>query len=135
MVTRFATSPPTDNYPQPKEAQPLSQLEIRLIQYLDSSALWFDGPEVALNWLFTYPIPNPSAPSDAVPEARLQAVTPHSVEVLDPRCLYQGSQLSLRPASGAAVCTLCSRVARVGWGPWSAVGETKIRSIESTSIL
>ena len=72
----------------------------------------------------------PSAPSDAVPEALLQAVTPHSVEVLDPRCLYQGSQLSLRPASGAAVCTLCSRVARVGWGPWSAVGETKIRSIE-----
>jgi hypothetical protein len=31
MVTRFATSPPTDNCPQPKEAQPLSQLDIRLI--------------------------------------------------------------------------------------------------------
>jgi hypothetical protein len=27
MVTRFATSPPTDNCPQPKEAQPLSQLD------------------------------------------------------------------------------------------------------------
>jgi hypothetical protein len=27
MVTRFATSPPTDNSPQPKEAQPLSQLD------------------------------------------------------------------------------------------------------------
>jgi hypothetical protein len=24
LVTRFATSPPTDNCPQPKEAQPLS---------------------------------------------------------------------------------------------------------------
>jgi hypothetical protein len=31
LVTRFATSPPTDNCPQPKEAQPLSQLDIRLI--------------------------------------------------------------------------------------------------------
>jgi hypothetical protein len=30
MVTRFATSPPTDNCPQPKEAQPLSQLDSRL---------------------------------------------------------------------------------------------------------
>jgi hypothetical protein len=56
MVTRFATSPPTDNCPQPKEAQPLSQLDIRLIQHFDSSALWSDGPEVALNWPFPYPI-------------------------------------------------------------------------------
>jgi hypothetical protein len=30
MVTRFATSPPTDNCPRPKEAQPLSQLDIRI---------------------------------------------------------------------------------------------------------
>jgi hypothetical protein len=30
-TTRFATSPPTDNCPQPKEAQPLSQLDIRSI--------------------------------------------------------------------------------------------------------
>jgi hypothetical protein len=55
-MARFATSPPTDNCPQPKEAQPLSQLDIRLIQHFDSSALWFDGPEVALNWAFPYPI-------------------------------------------------------------------------------
>jgi hypothetical protein len=55
MVTRFATSPPTDNCPQPKEAQPLSQLDIRLIQHLDSSALWSDGPEVAL--ILHYPAP------------------------------------------------------------------------------
>ena len=54
MVTRFATSPPTDKRPQPKEAQPLSQLGIRLIKYniLTSSALWFDGPEVALTEYF-----------------------------------------------------------------------------------
>jgi hypothetical protein len=56
MVTRFAASPPTDNCPQPKEAQPLSQLDIRLIQHFHSSALWFDGPEVELNWPFPYPI-------------------------------------------------------------------------------
>jgi hypothetical protein len=31
MVTQFAASPPTDNCPQPKEAQPLSQLDIRSI--------------------------------------------------------------------------------------------------------
>jgi hypothetical protein len=34
-------------HPQPKEAQPLSQLDIRLIQHFDSSAPWSDGPEVA----------------------------------------------------------------------------------------
>jgi hypothetical protein len=33
----------------------VSRSDIRLIQYLDSSALWF-GPEVALNWLFPYPL-------------------------------------------------------------------------------
>ena len=38
MVTRFVTSPPTDNCPQPKDAQPLSQLDIRLILHFDSSA-------------------------------------------------------------------------------------------------
>jgi hypothetical protein len=37
----------------------VSRSDIRLIQYLDSSALWSDGPEVALNWLF--PFPNLSA--------------------------------------------------------------------------
>jgi hypothetical protein len=31
MLTWFATSPLTDNCPQPKEAQPLSQLDIRLM--------------------------------------------------------------------------------------------------------
>jgi hypothetical protein len=59
MVTRFAASLRTDISPQPKEAQPLSQLDIRLIQHFDSSALWSDGPEVALNWLFPYPIQPP----------------------------------------------------------------------------
>jgi hypothetical protein len=39
MVTRFAASLRTDNCPQPKEAQPLSQLDIRLLQHFDSSAL------------------------------------------------------------------------------------------------
>jgi hypothetical protein len=34
-----STSPPTDNCPQPKEALPLSQLEIRKIKHFDSSAL------------------------------------------------------------------------------------------------
>jgi hypothetical protein len=43
----------TDNCPQPKEAQPLSHaLNIRSIEHFDSSALWSDGPEVTLNWLF-----------------------------------------------------------------------------------
>jgi hypothetical protein len=41
--------PPPPPLPQPKEARPLSQLDIRSIQH--SSALWSDGPEVALNWL------------------------------------------------------------------------------------
>jgi hypothetical protein len=49
----------TDNSPQRKEAQPLSHgSDIRLIQHLDASALGF-GPEVALNWLFPYPLINP----------------------------------------------------------------------------
>jgi hypothetical protein len=43
---------------QPKEAQPLSQLDIRLMEHFDLSALWSDGPEVALNWPFPYPIPD-----------------------------------------------------------------------------
>jgi hypothetical protein len=40
----------------------VSRSDIRLIQHLDSSALGF-GPEVALNWLFPYPIlpPTPGA--------------------------------------------------------------------------
>jgi hypothetical protein len=33
----------------------VSRSDIRLIQHLDSSALWSDGPEVALNWPFPYP--------------------------------------------------------------------------------
>ena len=57
MVTRFATSPPTDNCPQPKEAQPLSQLDIHLYNILTPRLcglmLWFDGPEVALIWLLS----------------------------------------------------------------------------------
>ena len=48
MVTRFLAPLRTDNSPQPKEAQPLSQLDTRSIQHFDSSALWSDGPEVAL---------------------------------------------------------------------------------------
>jgi hypothetical protein len=59
-VTRFAASPPTDNCPQPKEAQPPSQLDTRSKQHLDSSALWSDGPEVTLNWPFPYPILPPA---------------------------------------------------------------------------
>jgi hypothetical protein len=46
MVTRFAASLPTDNSPQPKEAQPLSHAldNIRLIQHFDSSAqVWSGG--------------------------------------------------------------------------------------------
>jgi hypothetical protein len=54
MVTRSLASLRTDNCPQPKEAQPLSQLDIRSIYHLDSSALWSDGPEVALNWVLPY---------------------------------------------------------------------------------
>jgi hypothetical protein len=61
MVTRFVTSPPTDNCPQPKEAQPLSQLD---------SALWSDGPEVALNWLFPFPI-LPAAPRASLLQFRI----------------------------------------------------------------
>jgi hypothetical protein len=38
-----AHTQPTDNFPQPKEAQPLSQLDIRSIQHFDSSALWSGG--------------------------------------------------------------------------------------------
>jgi hypothetical protein len=53
---RQLESPPTDNCPQPKEAQALSQLDIRSIQDFDSSALWSDGPEEALYWPFPYPI-------------------------------------------------------------------------------
>jgi hypothetical protein len=34
----------------------VSRSAIRSIQHFDSSALWSDGPEVALNWLFPYPI-------------------------------------------------------------------------------
>jgi hypothetical protein len=34
----------------------VSRSAIRLIQPFDFSALWSDGPEVALNWLFPYPI-------------------------------------------------------------------------------
>jgi hypothetical protein len=46
-------------HPQPKAAQPLSQRsDIRLIQYLDSSRF---GLEVALNWLFPYPLINPAS--------------------------------------------------------------------------
>jgi hypothetical protein len=37
-------------------ATTVSRSDIRSIQHLDSSALWSDGPEVALNWLFPYPI-------------------------------------------------------------------------------
>jgi hypothetical protein len=33
----------------------VSRSDIRLIQHLDSSGSWF-GPEVALNWLFPYPL-------------------------------------------------------------------------------
>ena len=33
-----------------------SEHPINITYMLDSSALWFDGPEVALNWLFPYPI-------------------------------------------------------------------------------
>jgi hypothetical protein len=32
----------------------VSRSDTRLIQYLESSALWSDGPEVALNWQFPY---------------------------------------------------------------------------------
>jgi hypothetical protein len=41
----------------------VSRSAIRLIQPFDFSALWSDGPEVALNWLFSYPIffPRPVA--------------------------------------------------------------------------
>jgi hypothetical protein len=41
------------------EAQPLSQLDIRSIQHFDSSALWSDGPEVALNLAISLPYINP----------------------------------------------------------------------------
>jgi hypothetical protein len=34
----------------------VSRSDIRLIRYLDFSALWSDGPEVALNWRFPYPL-------------------------------------------------------------------------------
>jgi hypothetical protein len=62
MATRFATPPPTDNCPQPKEAQPLSQLDIQFISHFDSSALWFEGPEAALIGYFPilyYPTHHP----------------------------------------------------------------------------
>jgi hypothetical protein len=73
MVTRFATSPPTDNSPQPKEAQPLSQLDIRSIQHLDSSALWSDGPEVVrlgAHFLVLYYLHRLRAPVQASPQRR-----------------------------------------------------------------
>jgi hypothetical protein len=58
MVTRFAASLHTDNSPQRKETQTtVSRSDIRLIQYLDSSALGLVGPEVAiLNRLFPCPL-------------------------------------------------------------------------------
>jgi hypothetical protein len=74
MVTRFATSPPTYNCPQPKEAHHC--LSLTSNQYNVSTPRlcgWSDGPEVALNWLFPYPI---------LPPARARGATtgpPHHI--------------------------------------------------------
>jgi hypothetical protein len=56
MITRFAASLRTDNCPQPKEAQPRSHtLSHPTNTTFGLLGSWF-GPEVALNWLFPYPI-------------------------------------------------------------------------------
>jgi hypothetical protein len=98
LVTRFATSPPTDNCPQLKEAQPLSQLDTRSISHFDSSALWFDGPEVSLNWLFPYPILPSSSVSPPIPS-------------LSPNCRREP-----KPPDGWVVCV------EVHTGPTRAAG-------------
>ena len=52
-----AASLRTDISPQRKEARPLSHgLTSDLYDFLSSRPLWSDGPEVALNGLFPYPI-------------------------------------------------------------------------------
>jgi hypothetical protein len=51
----------------------VSRDNIRLIQHLDSSASWF-GPEVALNWLFPYPL-LPSQPAPLAVRAAAEGAT------------------------------------------------------------
>jgi hypothetical protein len=120
MVTRFATSPPTDNCPQPKEAQPLSPLDIRLIQHFDSSALWFDGPEVAINW----PFPHPMYP---VPYPKLRFATFAS--------LYAAAKTlhcAMLTRAGGGGCGRLQRVGSGGGGGGASSSSARARSATSS---
>jgi hypothetical protein len=97
---------PTDNCPQPKEAQPLSQLDIRIIRHLDTSALWFDGAEVALN---ESPFPHrilPPPPPRRWEKSRCQLV---EANVLEPLIKALGAPAA---AVRVAACLCCLSLSR-----------------------
>ena len=77
MVTRFATAPPTDNCPQPKEAQPLSQLDIRLIQYIFTPRLC---GLMARRWLLIGHFPVLYNPTGVAPVGLVGVVAGASVD-------------------------------------------------------
>jgi hypothetical protein len=52
----FAASLRTDICPQRRESSSTSHARNPFILNFFDSAQWSDGPEVALNWLFPYPI-------------------------------------------------------------------------------
>jgi hypothetical protein len=88
LITRFVFPTHGHQSADKRSLTTVSRSDIRLIQFSDSSALGF-GPEVALNWLFPYPLVTRAhphtlgAPYDTC--CMMRSASPHRTSVHTPR--------------------------------------------------